>query len=195
MTLFAPRAAQSSRKLLLLLLPTSLLILGPFFNSRAFGLNGSCPRIMITLSHIECHLGLGDRLFASCALPGLGDLLRPAVGFAALLLPLEIQGCLPSGFIADFRRRPLFRFRLALYGTTFGFVAGGRSECSAKRPLDPAGRLRMTPGFDIVAATTSGSSVSLATPLWKRLLPAPQANRAAFMEGAAIARSKKPSDV
>ena len=40
----------------------------------------------------------------------------------------------------------------------------GRSECSAKRPLDPAGRLRMMPGFDIVAATTSGSLVSLATP-------------------------------
>ncbi len=36
----------------------------------------------------------------------------------------------------------------------------GRSECSAKRPFDPAGRLSTTPGFDIVAATTSGSSVS-----------------------------------
>jgi hypothetical protein len=33
-----------------------------------------------------------------------------------------------------------------------------------KRPLDPAGRLRTTPGFDIVAATTAGLSVSLAMP-------------------------------
>ena len=35
----------------------------------------------------------------------------------------------------------------------------------------------------------------IAAPWWKRLLLAPQASRAAFMEGAAIARSKKPSEV
>jgi hypothetical protein len=40
----------------------------------------------------------------------------------------------------------------------------GRPECSAKRPFDPAGRFSTTPGLDIVAATTSGSSVSFATP-------------------------------
>ena len=75
MTLFGPRAAQSSTKLFLLLAPTSLLIMDPFFNSGAFGLNGSCPRIMIPLGLIECRLGLGDRLFSPfpCA-PG-----RPAL--------------------------------------------------------------------------------------------------------------------
>ena len=83
MTLFAPRAAQSSRKLLLLLLPTSLLILGPFFNNRAFGLDGSCPRIMIALGLIECRLGFSDRLFTPLALLGLGGELRPALGFVA----------------------------------------------------------------------------------------------------------------
>jgi hypothetical protein len=36
--------------------------------------------------------------------------------------------------------------------------------CSAKRPLDSAGRLTTTPGLAMVAATTSGSPVSLATP-------------------------------
>ena len=94
MTLSTPRAAQSSRELVLLLLPTSFLILGPFFNGHAFGLNGSRPRIVIALSLIECLLGFGDGLFASFALPGLGGELRPALGFAALLFPLEIQGCL-----------------------------------------------------------------------------------------------------
>ena len=58
MTLFAPRAPQSSRKLLLLLLPTDLFILGPLFDSRAVGLNGGCPPIMIALGFIECRLGI-----------------------------------------------------------------------------------------------------------------------------------------
>jgi hypothetical protein len=54
----------------------------------------------------------------------------------------------------------------------------------------------MTPGFAMVAATTSGSSLCLAAPWWKRLLSAPQASKAAaFIEGAAIARSKNPSEV
>jgi hypothetical protein len=38
----------------------------------------------------------------------------------------------------------------------------GRSACFRKGPFDPTGRLRMTPGM--VAATTSGSSLSFATP-------------------------------
>jgi hypothetical protein len=61
--------------------------------------------------------------------------------------------------------------------------------------VDPTGRLRTTPGFAIVAATTSGSSLSLAAPWWNRLLSAPHASSAAFIDGAAIAWSKKPSDV
>ncbi len=40
----------------------------------------------------------------------------------------------------------------------------GSSACSLKGPLDPTGRLSTTPGFAIVAATISGSSVSFATP-------------------------------
>jgi hypothetical protein len=40
----------------------------------------------------------------------------------------------------------------------------GRLACSLKGPFDPTGCLRTTPGFDIVAATTSGSSTCFATP-------------------------------
>jgi hypothetical protein len=39
------------------------------------------------------------------------------------------------------------------------------------------------PGFAIVAAMTSGSVLSVAAPWWKRLLSAPHASRAAFIEG------------
>jgi type I restriction enzyme R subunit len=42
-------------------------------------------------------------------------------------------------------------------------------------------------GFFMVTAMTSGSSPSFAAPWWKRLLSAPQASRAAFIDGAAIA--------
>ena len=41
----------------------------------------------------------------------------------------------------------------------------------------------------IVAAMTLLSSVSLAKPSWKRFMFAPQASRAAFIDGAAMARS------
>jgi hypothetical protein len=39
----------------------------------------------------------------------------------------------------------------------------------------------------VAAATTPGSVISLAAPWWKRLLSAPHAASAAFIEGAAIA--------
>ena len=79
--------------------------------------------------------------------------------------------------------------RRLFFGLAPSSSRSGRSACSAKGPLDPAGRFSTTPGFAIVAATTSGSSVSLACPWWKRLLPAPHASSAAFIDGAAIARS------
>jgi hypothetical protein len=126
MTLFAPRAAQSSRKLLLLLLPTSHLILSPLFDNRAIGFDGSCPRIMIALGLIEGRLGLGDRLFTPLALLGLGGELHPALGFVPLLLPLKIQCSLSGSLFTDLRRRPLFSFRPALFAAASGFIAGGQ---------------------------------------------------------------------
>jgi hypothetical protein len=47
----------------------------------------------------------------------------------------------------------------------------------------------------MVSAMTAGSSLSFAARWWKRLLSAPHASRAAFIDGAAIAWSKKPSEV
>ena len=126
MTLFAPRAPQSSRKLLLLLLPTSLFILGPLFDSRAIGFEGGGPRIMIALGFIECRLGFSDRLFTLLALLGLGGERRPTLGLVPLLLPLKIQCSLPGSLLTDFRRRPLFSFRPALFAAASGFIAGGQ---------------------------------------------------------------------
>ena len=51
------------------------------------------------------------------------------------------------------------------------------------------------PGFAMVALIKSGWSLSLAASWWKRLLSAPHASGAAFIEGAAIAWSKNPSEV
>jgi hypothetical protein len=47
----------------------------------------------------------------------------------------------------------------------------------------------------MVAAITAGSSLFFAAPWWKRLLSAPHASKAAFIDGAAIAWSKKPSEI
>jgi hypothetical protein len=46
-----------------------------------------------------------------------------------------------------------------------------------------------------VAATIAGSSVSFAKPWWKRFVFEPQACKAAFIDGAAMARSKNPREV
>jgi hypothetical protein len=60
----------------------------------------------------------------------------------------------------------------------------------------PTGRRKTTPGCAIVAATIAASSVVLAKPCRNRLLlDDPHAVSAAFMDGAATARSKKPADV
>lgn len=53
---------------------------------------------------------------------------------------------------------------LIFFGWAPSSSKSGRSACSAKGPLDPAGRFSTTPGFAMVAATMSGSSVSLACP-------------------------------
>jgi hypothetical protein len=47
----------------------------------------------------------------------------------------------------------------------------------------------------VVAATIAGSSVCLAKPLLKRSALAPQAFATAFIDGAAMARSKNPREV
>jgi hypothetical protein len=47
----------------------------------------------------------------------------------------------------------------------------GRLACSLNGPSDPTGRLRTTPGFDIVAATTSGRRYPWRHPDGKRCSP------------------------
>jgi len=71
----------------------------------------------------------------------------------------------------------------------------GQFGVLAERPVGSHRTLSTTPGFAMVAAMTSGSVLSFAAPWWKRLLSAPHASSAAFIDGAAMACSKKPSDV
>ena len=122
--------------------------------------------------------------------PLASDPLFLARGLASLLLALELRGGLARILRADLGGRPLLRFGTAPSLRTAGLVVqvwqvGMLREAAA----DPARRFRTTPGFAMVAATTSGSSVALAAPWWNRLLPAPHASKAAFMDGATIARS------
>lgn len=101
--------------------------------------------------------------------------------------------------LADFGRGSLRRPRPTLFcrvPLSLHPRSDGRSECSAKRSFDPAGRLSTTTGLDIVAAMTSGSSVSFATPRWKdfcrRLRPqAPPSSRARRSRGHQKKRAQK----
>ena len=147
---------------------------------------------MLPLRGVQSRLRFRDRLLALSPLLFPGRLFLAALGIPTLLLALELRGGLfresPSLILGAARRFGSGR-RAFFFGPSPPSPRSGRSACSANCPLDPAGRFSTTPGFAMAAATTSGSSVSLAKPWWKRLLPAPHASSAAFMDGAAIARS------
>lgn len=107
----------------------------------------------------------------------LPNLLPPIfLGLRLLLERLDAgpDGLRPSNATASFRtsRWPIFcpvffagliRLFSRLAPPSPDPRSEGSSECSGKRPLDPAGRLRTTP-VDIVVVTTSGSSVCRAKP-------------------------------
>jgi len=187
-----PRTTERSLQPFSFLSPTVVLNSRVLLQNLNLGLDIRHLFRMLTLGLVQRRLRFVRCLLAPFAISFPGGLLTPALDLTALLLFLEF-GSGPSGvrslisgggpFVgfarSPFRRRPFPADPRSV----------GRSECSANRPFDPAGRFSTTPGFDIVAATTSGSSASLATPRWERLLPAPLASSAAFIDGAAIARS------
>lgn len=160
-----PRAAQRVLKLLLLAFPPGVLDLDPLLDRGPFGIQGRGAFFVLTLRRVQCCLRFRDQLVALRLLLFPRRFFLAALGILPSLLALEIGCGLFRVLLADFCGLLPFRLRSALLLAPAGLVSrSGRSACSAKRPVDPPGRLRTMPGFDIVAATTSGSSVSLAAP-------------------------------
>jgi hypothetical protein len=123
---------------------------------------------MLALGLVQRRLRFGSRLLTPLAILFSGGLLAPALGIAPPLFALEFGGGLLGVLLADLGAGRLFgsggRLFFGLPPVSLTPRSEDKSACSAKRPFDPAGRLSTTPGFEIVAATTSGSSVSFATP-------------------------------
>jgi hypothetical protein len=122
---------------------------------------------MLALGLVQHRLRLRRCLLAPFAISFPGGLFAAALGLAALPLLLEFGGGLSGVPLAYLRRRLLGRLgamSFPLPPLNGGSQVGREIRVLAEAPLDPAGRFSTTPGFDIVAATTSGSSVSLATP-------------------------------
>ncbi|HEX5103642.1 MAG TPA: hypothetical protein VFV87_07530, partial [Pirellulaceae bacterium] len=158
-----------------LFLPPLVFGLDPLLDRDPVGAEGLRPFVVLPLRRVQ-HPRFRDQLLA------LGPLLLPlrffpaTLGVPPLLLALELRSGLACILVADLGGGlPLWLRTTALFRPLASSFKSGRSACSAKRPFDPAGRLSTTPGFDMVAPITSGSSVSLAASWWKRLLPAPQA--------------------
>ena len=163
-----PGTPQCRRQLLLLAFPPGVFCLDTLFDLGLFGLKGHGSFFVFPLRLVQRRLRSPDELLTLGALLLPCRLFLAALGIAPPLFALELGGGLAGGFLADLGGRSLFRARWALLRSSCGLaaieVSVGNSACSAKGPFDPAGRLRTTPGLDIVAATTSESSVSLATP-------------------------------
>jgi hypothetical protein len=122
---------------------------------------------MHALGFVQRCLGYRRRLLTPFAIPPPGSPLAPDLGLTALLLLLEIGGGLSGVPFADLRSCALRRLCPAPFASLpilTGPQVGGKIGVLCETPVDPAGRLRTTPGFVMVAAATSGSLVSFATP-------------------------------
>ena len=192
---------------LLLALPSIVLadlVLVQFLASLLDGRHGL---VVTCASPFESGVSLGDRPLALLARALLLGFLLLAFEFLPLFFSLEL---LPFLLLFECRRRVALRF---LVGFRVGFLLGGacfgRSSAvafltsgafgsaafSANAPSDPTGRRSTTPGAASVASTILGSSVCSAKPRLKMSGSDPQASAAAFIDGAATARSKKPMEV
>src|SRR4030081_1645402 len=106
---------------------------------------------MLSLGLIQRRLRLVYGLLPTFALILPSGLFPRPFKFAALLFPFEGESDLSLCRLVDGRAAIFFAlrpsdFRAACVGPALPRSVGS-SACSAKDPLEPMGRLRMTPGF------------------------------------------------
>jgi hypothetical protein len=140
------------------------------FDSLRLGLDGSGPLRMLPFSLVQRRLRLCDGLLPAVALFLSGGVFPRLLAIAALLLPFVGASRLPLRRLVGRPEAVFFGVRPAgLRGALDGRAIAsprfvGSSACSLKGLFEPTGRLSMMPGFAMVAATTSGSSLCLAAP-------------------------------
>ncbi|MFH1343300.1 MAG: hypothetical protein ABIL01_19140 [Pseudomonadota bacterium] len=157
--------AQGFLQLFLLPLPTLLFRLRALFEGGAFDIDLARPLFMGPPGFLNRSLGLRDSPLAAIPLFRPGGFFLSPPAFTPLLLPLIGQCGLAGCLIACRAGRRFAGPNSMLSWPTFDLFAGEvRSASTLNGPSDPTGRLRMTPGFDMAAAITSGSSVSVAKP-------------------------------
>src|SRR4051794_32866851 len=83
----------------------------------------------------------------------------------------------------------------AFFGLPWRPKFTGRSACSPKGPFDPTGRLRNDAWLGHGGRYDVGIVALPCGALMEKIAVRAQASSAAFMDGAAIAWSKKPSEV
>jgi hypothetical protein len=143
---------------LLFALPAGIFGFDPLLDDVPFRTKGSDPLFVLLSRPVQCPLRSPGHLLAPGPLLLPRRFLLAALGITLLLLALEVRGGLACRLIANLRSRFLFQRPRSSAKSV------GNPACSVKRPVQPAGHLSTTPGFAMVAATTSGSSLSVATP-------------------------------
>ena len=161
----SPGTAKRFCQPLLFALPAGIFRFDPLLDGVLFRTKGSDPPFVLLSRPVQCRLRSPSYFLAPGALLLPRRFLLAALGITLLLLALEGRGGLACRLIADLRSRFLFRQRTAAFSRPRSSAKSvGNPACSVKRPVEPAGRLSTTPGFAMVAATTSGSSLSAAKP-------------------------------
>jgi hypothetical protein len=167
--------ADGEVQLLLLLLPTGVLSLRALFQCGPVGLDGGCDAVMLPFGLFECGLRLGGRRIATLPLLRPRDFFRRSLSRSLSALSYSkaaLRAALSSVFGGG-RSFGLGRLSCGLRPASSSGRSVRQGCIFGMRAIRPDRRRRMTPGFAMVAATSSGSSDSLAAPWWKRLLSAP----------------------
>ena len=134
-----------------------------------FGLNGRSFGRMFSPRPVQHRLRLIDRILPACTLLCLAASSfarwrsRRSCSFSKATVAFR------SAALSSRREESFFALWLDDLRPDFAGLSPsprlvGSAACSPKDPPDSTGRLRMTPGFAMVALMTSGSSLSFATP-------------------------------
>lgn len=153
--------------------------------SLGLGPDGSRLLLMLPLRVVQSSFAFAVA-FSRFALPFPRGLLAPALGFAPLLLLPEIGGGLSGIPVAD----PRARLALPASGDAFtpGPRSDGRSECSAKRPFEPAGRRPLRPAWTSSLRRRRGPPLLHDTPM-EMIAAGVPGLRCSLYRGAATVRS------
>jgi hypothetical protein len=194
------RSSQRGFQASFLRLPSGFFGLRPFLERLELSLYVRSVLFVLPTGRIQGALHVVDGLLPPLALLTLSGFFLRAFALAAFLLLLESERCLPISRLVRGPHRLLLRLTphrpaACLIRNVVASQIRRQLGVLFERPAGTDGTLQNDARRSHGRRDDVGILAFLRRALVKRLLSAPHASRAAFIDGAATARSKKPSEV